>query len=119
MNEDSIFAAAIEKTSPEARAALLDVECARNTELRARLEMLLQAHDHPDPAFESPPPGLARAVEIAKVHEGVPRLTKVLRGTPVSRYDLLPADPECGVPGRYNRGRHDRRHTNLVPDRIR
>jgi len=71
MKENSIFAAAIEKTSSEARAALLDVECAGNSELRERLEILLQAYDHPDPAFESPPPGLATAVEIAKVTETV------------------------------------------------
>ncbi len=41
----AIFASAIELTDPVARAALLDRECASETELRQRVDELLAAHD--------------------------------------------------------------------------
>ena len=47
MNEESIFAAAIAKT-PEERGPFLDEACGSDHELRARVEALLEAHDHPD-----------------------------------------------------------------------
>ena len=40
MDEDSIFAAASEKQSPNERAAFLDEVCGQDTPLRARLERL-------------------------------------------------------------------------------
>ena len=44
MNEDSIFAAALEK-SPEQRNAFLDGACADQPELRSNVEALLKAHE--------------------------------------------------------------------------
>lgn len=44
-SEKSLFLAALEKTSPEERAAYLHVACAGNVALRADLEALLAAHD--------------------------------------------------------------------------
>src|SRR5262245_50293942 len=44
MDEASIFLAALEKTSPDERAAFLDQACGGNDELRHSVEMLLKAH---------------------------------------------------------------------------
>jgi serine/threonine protein kinase/Flp pilus assembly protein TadD len=55
MNEESLFAEALEKKG-EDRAAFLDEHCKGNTELRGRLEALLRAHDNPDPFLEAPAP---------------------------------------------------------------
>src|SRR5262249_43139486 len=41
----SIFACAIERPSPEERAAFLDAACGADVELRRRIEALLRAHD--------------------------------------------------------------------------
>jgi eukaryotic-like serine/threonine-protein kinase len=71
MNEDQIFAAAVAETSLEARIALLKSECAGNSALRARLDVLLDAHDHPNPAFEQAPTDLANVVATVKINEGV------------------------------------------------
>jgi serine/threonine protein kinase/tetratricopeptide (TPR) repeat protein len=42
----SIFAGAIEQTSPEKRAAFLGTACGANVELRQRIDALLYAHDN-------------------------------------------------------------------------
>jgi serine/threonine protein kinase len=47
-NEESLFAAAIAHDSPEERAAFVESACAGNPSLRARIEGLLRAHEHPD-----------------------------------------------------------------------
>jgi serine/threonine protein kinase/WD40 repeat protein/gas vesicle protein len=41
----SIFASAVERPSPEERAAFLDTACGSDAELRGRIEALLRAHD--------------------------------------------------------------------------
>ncbi len=48
MDEESIFAQAIEKASPQERTAFLEEACAGDRELRAKIEALLRAHDNPD-----------------------------------------------------------------------
>jgi serine/threonine-protein kinase len=54
MNEEAIFMAATEKASPQERRAYLDAACAGDARLRARLEILLNAHDRPDPYLSAP-----------------------------------------------------------------
>ena len=44
MNEETIFAAALEKTNPAERAAYLDGACGGDVELHRRVEVLLLAH---------------------------------------------------------------------------
>ena len=44
MNEESIFMEALQKQTPEGRAAFLDQACA-DAELRRSVELLLKAHD--------------------------------------------------------------------------
>lgn len=45
MTEETIFAAALEKSTPDERAAYLDEACAGDAVLRQRLETLLRSHD--------------------------------------------------------------------------
>src|SRR5690242_15954027 len=54
MTERDIFTAAREKADPAARSAYLDVACAGNPALRARVEALLRAHDRADSLLDDP-----------------------------------------------------------------
>src|SRR5947209_313735 len=45
MDEASIFLEALQKPSPDERAAFLDQACGGNPELRRSVELLLRAHD--------------------------------------------------------------------------
>ena len=54
MSEREIFTAALEKTDPAARSAYLDEACGGNAVLRARVEVLLRAHDRPDSLLDAP-----------------------------------------------------------------
>lgn len=53
LTEEEIFAAALQK-APEERAAFLDRACQGDLQLRAAVEALLNAHDHPDSFLEHP-----------------------------------------------------------------
>jgi WD40 repeat protein/serine/threonine protein kinase len=53
LSEEELFAAAIQTPLAE-RAALLDRACAGDTSVRAQVESLLAAHDHPDSLLEGP-----------------------------------------------------------------
>ncbi len=55
MRERDIFAAALERTDPAARAAFLDEACGGDPGLRAHIERLLRAHDQPDSLLDVPP----------------------------------------------------------------
>jgi len=44
--EESIFAEALDKRSPDELAAFLDGACASDAALRARVENLLKSHEH-------------------------------------------------------------------------
>ena len=63
MNEDSIFLAALEKGSAEARAAFLDGACAGNAELRESVERLLRAHARASEVLRDRAPGLPATAE--------------------------------------------------------
>jgi WD40 repeat protein/serine/threonine protein kinase len=56
MSEASIFAAALEKTGAEERAAYLAGACADDARLRRRVEALLRAHAEPDEILDAPGP---------------------------------------------------------------
>jgi WD40 repeat protein len=51
----SIFASAIERPTPEERAAFLDTTCGSDVELRRRIEALLRAHDQAGGFLRDPP----------------------------------------------------------------
>jgi serine/threonine protein kinase/tetratricopeptide (TPR) repeat protein len=52
MNEETLFHQALEMPDPGARSAFLDRACTDRPHLRARLERLLEAHDHPIPLLD-------------------------------------------------------------------
>src|SRR5262249_17405252 len=60
---DSLFGAALECTSAEARAAYLDQACGGDAELRRRVEKLLDAHRAAGSFLESLPPNPGATVE--------------------------------------------------------
>jgi serine/threonine protein kinase len=57
MTEETLFSLALEKQSPEERAAFLDQACAGQPQLRAAVEALLQAHAGAGSFLDKPPAG--------------------------------------------------------------
>ena len=55
MNEQTLFAEALERTDPQDRAAFLDQACQGNPALRERIERLLAQHEHAGDFLETPP----------------------------------------------------------------
>jgi eukaryotic-like serine/threonine-protein kinase len=88
MDEEALFAAALGKTSPAERLAFLAEACGGDAGLRARVEALLLAHDHPDtflqaPVIAAPDPNVAE-----RISEGP--------GTVIGPYKLLEQIGEGG-----------------------
>ena len=52
--EESIFAEALDKRTPEECAAFLDSACGSDADLRARIENLLRSHEHAGSFLRSP-----------------------------------------------------------------
>lgn len=78
-----LFLAALDLPDAAARAAHLDAACARDPELRARVEALLRAHATPDSLLDAP----------VVPAPGGDALTRTL--TPGTAADA-PADPDVG-----------------------
>jgi serine/threonine protein kinase/Tfp pilus assembly protein PilF len=68
MNEESIFAEAVQRAVPE-REAFLDAACGDDAALRGRLEALLGAHDHPDPFLDALGPEVIPTTDRSDVGE--------------------------------------------------
>ena len=93
--EQSVFAEALARTSPEARAAYLAVACGTDIALRGRVEALLRAAESADDFLEQPPTGLVagdRSTMIVTFPSEKP-------GDKIGRYKLLQQIGEggCGV----------------------
>jgi hypothetical protein len=58
----AVLLAAVKYHEPADRAAVLDVECARDAELRRRVEVLLSAHDQFDESLDGPLAGFRRGL---------------------------------------------------------
>ena len=80
MNEESIFSEALQKPTPEGRAAFLDEACAGDAELRRGVELLLRAHERAGPFLQEPAAGT-----VATVDEPI----RESPGTVVGPYKLL------------------------------
>jgi serine/threonine protein kinase len=89
MNEDSIFAEASEKKTPEEREAFLDEACKGDSELRRNIESLLAAYDQGE-FLESP------AHAIAATLDQPPSVTEK-PGTQIGPYKLLQQIGEGGM----------------------
>ncbi len=98
MNEESIFAAALEKQTPADREAYLAVACADNPELRAQVEGLLRASDDAGSFLNHAPLG-ADATVAATQAGGDTEKSAVWTGT-------LPYLEPCDTPGRIGRLDH-------------
>ncbi len=89
MNEESIFSAAIEKTSPQQRTAFLEEACSGDRELRTRVEALLRARDNPDSFFDAPAAHFLATVDLQPLTERP--------GTVIGRYKLKEQIGEGGM----------------------
>src|SRR5688500_19459575 len=66
---ESIFFAALEKDSPQTRAAFLDEACRGDDKLRACVEKLLNAHPRAEQFLQSPAPGPGATIDQPALEE--------------------------------------------------
>jgi serine/threonine protein kinase/tetratricopeptide (TPR) repeat protein len=92
VDEEAIFAAALEKTSPDGRRAFLSEACTGDTGLRARVEALLYAHENPDSYLE---PRDARGIATALYEIAEPA------GRVIGPYKLIEEIGEGGMGSVY------------------
>jgi hypothetical protein len=88
MDEASIFLEALQKGTPEGRAAFLGQACAGNAELRHNVEMLLKAHGKAGEFLDQPAAAPVVTVDEQPVSEGP--------GTVIGPYKLLEQIGEGG-----------------------
>src|SRR5262245_21179875 len=95
MDEESIFAAALEKQSPGERAAFLDEACQGNAPLRAEVDELLQAYRDASGFLESPAAEFPGTVCLDQFDD------ETVRGNqhPIQLDFLAP----CDIPGRVGK----------------
>ena len=86
---DEVFFAAMERESPEARAAYLDEVCGSDLELRRRVERLLDAQPKMGSFLDSPAAGPTMTLAIRQALEGP--------GTVIGPYKLLEQIGEGGM----------------------
>jgi eukaryotic-like serine/threonine-protein kinase len=93
-----LFGVALEITDPNDRDAFLDRECRADPDLRKRLAVLLQAHDHPESVLERPFAVPAATVTIAPDEPTANYPHPEIAGTLFSgRYKLLDRIGEGGM----------------------
>ncbi len=94
-SEQSVFAEALLRDTPEARSAYLEAACGGDLALRQRVEALLRAAENAGDFLEEPPTGLSSktgsAVQVGELSEKA--------GDKIGRYKLLQQIGEggCGV----------------------
>jgi eukaryotic-like serine/threonine-protein kinase len=88
VNEQTLFAEALERVDPQERAAFLDQACQGDPALRARIERLLAQHEHAGGFLESSP--VPRAATIDEPATERP-------GTVIGPYKLLERIGEGGM----------------------
>jgi eukaryotic-like serine/threonine-protein kinase len=102
--EESIFAEALQKGSPEERVAYLDKACVNDAALRARVEKLLNSHEQAGSFLREPlaatvdQPPVAEPPSIAEKPGTVIGLWARLR-----RRAIAPGPPKSGAQGHQAR----------------
>ncbi|NOS70601.1 MAG: serine/threonine protein kinase [Verrucomicrobia bacterium] len=93
--EQAVFAEALQRATPEARAAYLDGACGADVALRRRVEALLHAAESAGDFLEQPPTGLTAGDRSTMVVT----LSSEKTGDRIGRYKLLQQIGEggCGV----------------------
>ncbi|MFO0960068.1 MAG: serine/threonine-protein kinase [Isosphaeraceae bacterium] len=94
--EVSIFAAALERSSPSERAAFLDGACHNDPALRARVDSLIRAHEQAGGFLARPAVGWAADMLVAEAPAGT-RPVAEGPGSRVGPYRLLQAIGEGGM----------------------
>jgi serine/threonine protein kinase/tetratricopeptide (TPR) repeat protein len=89
VNEQTLFAEALERTDPHDRAAFLGQACQGDPALRERIERLLAQHEHAGAFLESPPLAQSPTIDGQQTE----RCGTVLAG----RYELLEPIGEGGM----------------------
>jgi len=89
VDEQSIFALALDKARSGERAAFLDEACAGDAKLRAQVEALLHAHENPDDFLEGPGVNLQPTLDSLTLSERP--------GTVIGPYKLLQQIGEGGM----------------------
>src|SRR5262245_58740750 len=88
VNEQTVFAEALERADPQERAAFLDQACQGEPALRARIERLLAQHEHAGGFLESPPVPLTAPTDEPATERP---------GTVIGPYKLLEQIGEGGM----------------------
>src|SRR5262245_24012527 len=88
MNEEEIFAAALEQEASR-RASFLDEACAGDPELRRRIENLLKCHDQAGAFFEKPAADIVATAQLTPINETT--------GTQIGPYKLIEPIGEGGM----------------------
>src|SRR4051812_40169569 len=87
-----IFLAALDKATPQERAAYLDAACGGDEAVRREVEMLLAAHETQDPRLDQPPHIARPSLDATSLSDHSTRI-----GTMVGPYKLLQAIGEGGM----------------------
>ena len=86
---EAIFLAALDKTTPQGRAAYVEATCVGDPELLRRVRELLSCHEGSQGLLDAPPPGLGCTVDLSEVSEQP--------GTVIGPYKLLQQIGEGGM----------------------
>ena len=85
---EAIFLAALDKTTPQGRAAYVEATCVGDPELLRRVRELLSCHEGSQGLLDAPPPGLGCTVDMPATSEQP--------GTVIGPYKLLQQIGEGG-----------------------
>src|SRR5215831_6571687 len=88
MNEQTLFAEALERTDPQERAAFLDQACQGEPSLRQRIERLLAQHEHAGAFLEASPLSAVQTIDEPATERP---------GTVIGPYKLLQQIGEGGM----------------------
>ena len=63
-DEEAVFLAALQKSTPEEQAAFVEGACGRRSELHRRVIELLKSHKESHGPFDAPHPAVAKTIDM-------------------------------------------------------